>query len=324
MIVRAETSSPKFLVVVPAYNAAEYLPETIDSLRAQTLANWLCIIVDDGSTDNMTPALADELAMSDQRISVIHQPNTGLPGARNAGWQAGDKSSEYLYFLDADDLAEPDALEYVAGYLDKHENVGCVYGRPYFWFPDEPSRNYLDEMLRFEQNGFRMNAVSSADAKVTLRTLAANPVIIPSVSFFRRSIFDKTGGWDASLNRMCEDIDMSLHIALYGEVHFVDKQLIKYRRHADNMSNDNARWQAGYDQMRAKWEAYVSEHPEQSAQLADALTFSDLYKCHKHFHGMTGSLRQKKLGDAFDYLGKLIMDGASYPINKRKRQSRLG
>ena len=321
---RPNTSAPKFLVVVPAYNAAEYLPETIDSLRAQTFANWVCVIVDDGSTDNATPALAEELAASDRRISVLHQQNTGLPGARNGGWRVGDKNSEYLYFLDADDLAEPDALEYVANYLDRNQQVGCVYGRPCFWFPDEPSLDYLDEMRRFEQDGYRMNAVPSAEPRVTLRTLAANPVIIPSVSFFRRSVFEKTSGWDASLNRMCEDIDMSLHIALYGEVHFVDKQLIKYRRHASNMSNDNARWQAGYDQMRAKWESYVAQHPEQSAQLADALTFSDLYKCHKHFHGMIGSLRQKKLADAFDYLGKLIADGARYPINKRKRQSRLG
>lgn len=316
-------STPKFLVVVPAYNAAKYLPHTIESLTAQTLAEWLCVIVDDGSTDDETSALADQLAASDSRISVFHQPNAGLPGARNAGWQAGDKSSDYLYFLDADDLAEPDALEYVAGYLDQHPGVGCVYGRPYFWFPDEPSRDYLDEMLRFEQNGFRMSAIASDNPNVSLRTLAANPVIIPSVSFFRRSAFEKTGGWDASLNRMCEDIDMSLHIALYGDVHFVDKQLIKYRRHAENMSNDSARWQAGYDQMRAKWETYIAHHPEQGPRLADALTFSDLYKCHKHWHGMMGSLRQSKFSDALDYLGKLIADGAQYPINKRKRQSRL-
>lgn len=104
--------APLVSVVIPAYNASRTLRAACDSLRAQTLADWRCTIVDDGSTDD-TADLARAIARDDPRFRIVHQANRGLAGARNTG--LAHCTGTYVYFLDADDLALPDALRTLAG-----------------------------------------------------------------------------------------------------------------------------------------------------------------------------------------------------------------
>lgn len=95
-------------VIVPVYNAGEFLGTTLDSILTQTLSDIEIICVDDGSTDNSREIL-QEAAARNPRLKIIRQANAGPGAARNAGMQAA--SGEYLAFLDADDLYEPDMLE---------------------------------------------------------------------------------------------------------------------------------------------------------------------------------------------------------------------
>ena len=74
-------------MVVPAYNAADTLGETLGCLQAQTFPSWEAIVVDDGSTDE-TGAVAAHWAEQDGRIHLLHQPHSGVSAARNAGIQA--------------------------------------------------------------------------------------------------------------------------------------------------------------------------------------------------------------------------------------------
>ena len=75
---------PKVSIIIPCYNQAMFLPEAIASLQAQTLEDWECIIVDDGSTDN-TAETAANWALKDPRIQWIQQNNMGSAAARDAG-----------------------------------------------------------------------------------------------------------------------------------------------------------------------------------------------------------------------------------------------
>ncbi|MEL6977866.1 MAG: glycosyltransferase family A protein, partial [Pseudomonadota bacterium] len=93
----------------PAYNAEHFLEATLESVRAQSLRNFICVIVNDGSTDG-TQALAARLARRDPRFRVIrHHANSGLSAARNTGLRAA--ATPYVAFLDADDLLMRNALE---------------------------------------------------------------------------------------------------------------------------------------------------------------------------------------------------------------------
>jgi succinoglycan biosynthesis protein ExoO len=96
-------------VVIPAYNAADFLQEAISSLQAQSLRDWEAIIVDDASTDD-TLAIAKRLATIDERVRVITLPRNAGPGiARNAGIAMA--RGEWIGVLDADDVYLPERLE---------------------------------------------------------------------------------------------------------------------------------------------------------------------------------------------------------------------
>ena len=103
----------KISVIVPAYNAEEFLRRCVDSITSQTYKDLEIILVDDGSTDN-TPSICDEYAEKEERVKVIHQENGGLSAARNAGMEAA--TTDYYVFVDADDEILPtmiDTLWYV-------------------------------------------------------------------------------------------------------------------------------------------------------------------------------------------------------------------
>lgn len=97
---------PEVSVVFPCYNAAEYLPRAIDSVRAQTFTDVELIVVNDGSTEQTT---LDYLASLPDDVRVIHQANKGLPGARNVGFQAA--TGKYVIPLDCDDFLDPRCID---------------------------------------------------------------------------------------------------------------------------------------------------------------------------------------------------------------------
>ena len=100
--------SPEITVIVPAYNAENYLRTCLESVIGQTFTFWELIIADDGSTDS-TGAIADEYAAKDGRIKVLHLNRHGVSAARNACIDAAN--GKYLAYVDADDLLEPDYLK---------------------------------------------------------------------------------------------------------------------------------------------------------------------------------------------------------------------
>jgi len=100
----------KFSIIVPVYNAAAFLNETVASVLQQSCADWELLLVDDGSTDGVTGKLCDEIAAQDERIRTIHKPNGGAGDARNAAFPYA--SGDYIVFLDSDDFFEPNALSW--------------------------------------------------------------------------------------------------------------------------------------------------------------------------------------------------------------------
>ena len=93
--------SPLVSIVIPAFNCAEYVRATLDSILAQSYSNWEVVFVNDGSTDE-TPTVLEELAKCDKRIKVIHQLNGKQGKARNNGIR--NSEGEWIAFLDADDI----------------------------------------------------------------------------------------------------------------------------------------------------------------------------------------------------------------------------
>jgi glycosyltransferase involved in cell wall biosynthesis len=110
--------------LLPVYNAASSLEAVVSSLRAQTLNDWECILVDDGSTD-ATAVLAAEMAADDARVRVVtNAANLGLPGALNRALFIS--RGEFLARLDGDDILEPERFERQLAFLQGHPEVDLV------------------------------------------------------------------------------------------------------------------------------------------------------------------------------------------------------
>lgn len=123
---------PTVSIIVPAYNAEKCLPAAVSCVLAQEFADWELILVDDGSTDS-TPELCDKYASDDNRIRVIHKPNAGVSEARNDG--IASASGDWIAFLDADDLYEPDYLSSMISAVEDSgaDSAACGF---FFVYPD--------------------------------------------------------------------------------------------------------------------------------------------------------------------------------------------
>lgn len=106
-------------VIIPAFNAADYLRQSLESVASQSFADIEVIVIDDGSTDD-TPRIAEEFSRRDPRFTLISRPNGGIASARNAGIDIS--SGRYISFVDADDMLFPDSISLL---LSGIESRGC-------------------------------------------------------------------------------------------------------------------------------------------------------------------------------------------------------
>ena len=125
-------------VIVPCYNQATYLSETLESVYLQTHKDWECIIINDGSTD-ATLEVAQRWLDKDPRFKYIYQKNEGLGGARNTGLRAA--KGDYIQLLDADDLIKKEKFNTQLQHLEDSDISVCDY----FPFVD----GNLDEVAQF-------------------------------------------------------------------------------------------------------------------------------------------------------------------------------
>ena len=155
-------------IVIPVYNAARFLREALASLQAQTFTEWECICVNDGSTDE-SPTIIREMMASDPRIQLLEQANAGLSAARNRGVERSQ--APYIFFMDADDLLYPKALETLYRTIQETD-AEVVWGRTQRFVDDLPTPSETGEVRTIEGAALRQwvgedersSQSSSADA----------------------------------------------------------------------------------------------------------------------------------------------------------------
>ena len=121
-------ASPKVSVIVAVFQAVKTLRRCLDSIKNQTMTEWECLLVDDGSSDG-SGKMCDEYASADARFRVIHKQNEGVAIARQTGIDSA--KGDYVIFADADDWVEPDWLEKLYGKIstDEADMAICDYER---------------------------------------------------------------------------------------------------------------------------------------------------------------------------------------------------
>jgi glycosyltransferase involved in cell wall biosynthesis len=173
-------SAIKVSVIVPCYNQAKYLAETLDSVFVQTYDNWECIIVNDGSADN-TGEIAEDYCKRDSRFRYISQNNSGVSATRNNGITAA--FGYYILPLDADDRIHPDFLLKAVALFARNKKVKLIYSDA--------------AMFGTEQGIWRLPAYKYE------RLLVQN--LFFCTALFKKADFIKAGMYDVEMHTGLED-----------------------------------------------------------------------------------------------------------------------
>lgn len=209
-------------IIIPAYNVGKYIAQTLDSILAQTYKNIEVIVVDDGATDN-TKEIIEKYIKNKSFIKLISQKNKGLAGARNTGLKHA--AGEYICIFDSDDIMLPNKIEKQVEFLEEHQECDLAYSNIYHFIDNNPNKTYLWKLPQYSLNAYR-------------NLLLHGNYINPNSVLFRRSVYDKYGGFDESI-RSAEDWDYWLKIS-YNKIKFgyLPDFLTMYRMRDNNLSAD--------------------------------------------------------------------------------------
>lgn len=238
--------------IIPAYNGAATIEETLLSVRRQTHRALEILVVDDGSTDD-TAEIVLRHARDDARIRLIRQANGGVADARNHG--IAEAAAELIAPVDADDLWLPTKIEKQLAALHRGgERVALVYT----WFA------VIDE------HGRVIDASNSSqeEGHVLQRMCMGNLVGNGSSPLMRKQAVIEAGGYDPGLRAQdaqgCEDLKLYFAIARKHHFAVVRELLTGYRWTPLNMSSDGMRMLRSYDLVM---NPFGAQHPEYGGEF---------------------------------------------------------
>lgn len=256
--------APLVSVIIPAFNAGEFVREAIESVLAQTFRDFEIVTVDDGSTDQ-TPRILQSYGSSIRRLS---QKNRGPASARNHGILAS--TGRYIAFLDADDLWIPTKLEKQIEAIERNPN----------WVAVHTDSTDIDSGVASSESRLKRLG-TGGDGAVFGELLTENFVHTSSV-LVRRTALADSGLFDSSLFGS-EDIDLWLRLALLGEFGCIHEVLAYYRRHPGNTHRtigfSNAMIRARRI-MHARW----GDDPRIAAKLRASVAHDYWTLGFKHWH----------------------------------------
>jgi glycosyltransferase involved in cell wall biosynthesis len=220
--------NPTVSVVIAAYNARRFLPETLASVFHQTYASWEVIVVDDGSTDGTGELIREYQG----KVIYLRQPNRGPSAARNEGIKIA--RGRYLAFLDSDDLWSAGKLAMQVDFMERNPQIGLVFS----------------DMEEFDQEKtlcgsllagslFASEMVPGPPIDDAERKLLVEDFIPTSTVLVRRECLAKVGLFDESF-RFSEDRELWLRIARLFPIAVIPAVLGRKRDHDANLTKKSA------------------------------------------------------------------------------------
>lgn len=268
------------LLIVPCYNAAAFLSDTIESVMRQDMRDWELVLVDDGSRDATWDIIQRYVAL-DPRISGFQKPNGGTTKARNFGFAKAATSSRYVTFLDHDDQWEPDAMSRMSAYLDAHPDVGLLACQ-FQELNAKGERQGVGHVSRWSPGFLIPHDLGPDDVETPFVTFFCATGQGP-FAMYRRSVYVQTEGWETSFWPH-EDTDMFCQMALLAKVHYLPDRLYLKRVHPDQGMSDGPRVQAAYGKFRAKWDSRTPRNAQEAKTLRDAKAY--YYGVHRPFRDL--------------------------------------
>jgi glycosyltransferase involved in cell wall biosynthesis len=212
-----------FSVVIPLYNAEQFIQRAIKSVLDQTVQDFEVIVIDDGSIDSSYQKVLD---MEDSRIKVIRQENQGVSVARNKGIEQA--SSSLVAFLDADDEWKPNFLEKMCVLISQFPD--CVlFGSGYATFRTNGLIWHTKEYFPVDWSGIIPNYI---------RIMRFYPFFTSSV-VIRKTVLTDIGGFPVGV-KFGQDVATWLRCSLVGKIAYINQPLVIY--HTDGLSSTSQKF----------------------------------------------------------------------------------
>lgn len=235
-------SQPLVSILMPLYNAEQWVDETIRSCRSQTYTNWELIIVDDGSTD-ASASIVEKTASSEPRITLLRQPNSGACVARNLAFR--HCKGDYIMYLDADDLISPDKIELQVEALS-HTDSRAVAICAWEHFSDIPS-GAITIRPYYQSYG---NPI-----EFLIHMWEIGGMMQPSCYLIPRQLIVAAGEWNEALTLNQDGEFMCRVLANATSIAWTDKAIVHYRRGHASISTSDVR---AYSKQRSRLDSFIS------------------------------------------------------------------
>lgn len=236
--------SSRVSIVTPVFNGARWLDPLMKSVRNQTFQDWEHIVVDDGSTDE-SAHIIEAYARDDPRIRLIKDVNRGVGYARQVGLLQTVSTSDFVMFLDADDVLMRDALSLLVTTLDANPLAPAAHGdasgidadgEQIAILPVREMRFVNLRRINSRQSLFNPDSPSCGAATDFSAVGYTNPIFTPGQGLIRRGVLTNVGLGNLRLSH-AQDYYLWYRIsALYGAIAFVPTVTLLYRRSASSMS----------------------------------------------------------------------------------------
>lgn len=258
-----DTRAPQVSVIIPAYNSALFISETMESVFSQTFSDFEVIIINDGSPD--TEALERALQPWMNRIIYVKQPNRGPSAARNTG--IGVARGEFLAFLDSDDSWLPEYLAEQMACLEKTPELDVVCADTLFYGDSPLAGQTFLERSKLRGPVTFMGMLEVGNALTTSCVVARKQAVVAA------------GVFDEGL-RVAEDYELWLRLAHQGSA--IERQwkvLARHRVHGGSLAaEEDETWMAGHVAMAKKLQTKLQLSREEKELLQRKLTwFQALY-----------------------------------------------
>ncbi|OUS02026.1 hypothetical protein A9Q86_05085 [Flavobacteriales bacterium 33_180_T64] len=259
----------KLSVVIPAYNAAQFIESSYQSIINQNIDDIEIIYVDNNSTDETSDEIK-KLQQKDKRVSFYFQSKQGAAPTRNKGLV--NAKGEYIYFFDVDDGIYPNALSKMIAVLDVYKNVEAVVGKMV------KSQHDIDTTKKPNDETFDVT-VNSKPYWGLVWFSDLSQVVGPPAFMYRRRVFDTIGIYNEDL-RIGQDTALDIKLGMTCDIAFIDMYVYMYYKHTDSTIEKNKK---STPRAFMQWPRLVKEHLpfylENKTPIAfDKLLFEQLYK----------------------------------------------
>jgi glycosyltransferase involved in cell wall biosynthesis len=278
------TEFPLVSVIIPSYNQAHFLHESIESVLAQTYPHIEIVVVDDGSSDN-----AVEVASQYQGTRYIRQENLGVSTARNTGIR--HSTGQFLVFLDADDRLTPHALKAGLTCFEAHPESAFVYGRCRFIALDGA---VLGDNLGFTITGDYYAAM-----------LRRSYIPMPGMVMLRRTVLETVGPYDGFLSG-CADYELYLRITRQFPISCHETVVAEYRQYGASLSRNTAQMLTEVLAVLRSQKQYVAKSGRQKKDFKAGKAFWQQLFGEPLAHQIRTDMRRKQWRAAMRKLATLV------------------